>query len=441
MKLVNRFSFLLLYNQRYAIERARLVARNFLHAKKSFCIPSSRQQQHPYSHRMWKVCLVLIGISLFAGGRTIHLLRQRETIYSNSKNWADVASYWGRIIEREGDQLPDFVMGDAKFGITTLSRAHNAGNIGGEFLSNSDRYTKRRTYAIRVGYDGTKFHGYQRQKQTCSQQTELRTVEGDLSKILGRHTYAAGRTDKDVSAVGQIVSFSTNDLTTTPQEYLQQIHESDACKAKHLRAYECFRVPRSFNSRSSAIWRRYLYLYPLGEGVFPGGIDVDIGFVNKILDTVCGRELPYNALSSGENNNQGCGMKDMCTMYRARGILIDLGNGHPFSTDRGLSSTQTPVICIELVANRFLRRMVRILSATVLREASLPPEMRNDNALLDICASGDRNRAAPALPGEGLCLAGVGFDETELALFKEMKKANRDAFLRERKESKLFERG
>jgi len=57
---------------------------------------------------------------------------------------------------------------------------------------------------------------------------------------------------------------------------------------------------------------------------------------------------------------------------------------------------------IELVGNRFLRRMVRNIVATVVREASLLPEVRNINILKDVALSGERARAAPSAPGEGL---------------------------------------
>ena len=94
---------------------------------------------------------------------------------------------------------------------------------------------------------------------------------------------------------------------------------------------------------------------------------------------------------------------------------------------------QQPALRIELVGNRFLRRMVRILLATAVLEASSSPssssssspspspssaEQGQDEALVDICLSGDRRLAAYPLPGTGLCFAGVGFDAPSLAFYK-----------------------
>lgn len=49
-----------------------------------------------------------------------------------------------------------------------------------------------------------------------------------------------------------------------------------------LAVYDCVRVPKKFHARSSATWRRYLYLFPLNTGEF-SGFDIDIEFVNNAL--------------------------------------------------------------------------------------------------------------------------------------------------------------
>lgn len=67
--------------------------------------------------------------------------------------------------------------------------------------------------AIKFGYDGRHFHGYARQPQ-------LKTVEGEVIKTLVKHGFiedtqdsnfrSASRTDKGVSALGNVVSFNTD---------------------------------------------------------------------------------------------------------------------------------------------------------------------------------------------------------------------------------------
>ncbi|MBN1458057.1 MAG: tRNA pseudouridine(38-40) synthase TruA, partial [Armatimonadetes bacterium] len=66
-----------------------------------------------------------------------------------------------------------------------------------------------RNIKIVLEYDGTEFHGFQRQRR-------LRTVQGVLedqfSRLLGEETkiVAAGRTDAGVHALGQVANFRTS---------------------------------------------------------------------------------------------------------------------------------------------------------------------------------------------------------------------------------------
>ncbi|XP_016648063.1 PREDICTED: tRNA pseudouridine synthase A isoform X2 [Prunus mume] len=66
------------------------------------------------------------------------------------------------------------------------------------------------------------------------------------------------------------------------------------------------------------------------------------------------------------------------------------------------------VMCIELVANRFLRRMVRVLVATSIREAAAGAD---EDALLKLMDATCRRATAPPAPPDGLCLVDVGYEE------------------------------
>ena len=81
--------------------------------------------------------------------------------------------------------------------------------------------------------------------------------------------------------------------------------------------------------------------------------------------------------------------------------------------------SSTCALCIELVGSRFLRRMVRIIVATAIRESLRPVGERDVNALPSIALGGERESTAYAVPGEPLSLAGVGFPVDDLANFKQ----------------------
>jgi Pseudouridylate synthase len=62
-------------------------------------------------------------------------------------------------------------------------------------------------YKLTIAYDGTKFHGFQRQN-------DLRTVQGVMEKALTKMTkgqqvnvFGSGRTDAGVHALGQVIHF------------------------------------------------------------------------------------------------------------------------------------------------------------------------------------------------------------------------------------------
>jgi tRNA U38,U39,U40 pseudouridine synthase TruA len=65
------------------------------------------------------------------------------------------------------------------------------------------------------------------------------------------------------------------------------------------------------------------------------------------------------------------------------------------------------MIRFDFVADAFLRRQVRVLVATAMREALSGAD---DEVLVEIARSGDRTRTARAAPAEGLTLARVGYD-------------------------------
>jgi hypothetical protein len=83
-----------------------------------------------------------------------------ENFFAN-RDWKRVANFWSSLMLRA--TLPDFVTGSIGdgYGLTQLQSIHALGTD--EFSSNDPRY-KRQTFAIRIGYDGSKYHGYQMQK-------------------------------------------------------------------------------------------------------------------------------------------------------------------------------------------------------------------------------------------------------------------------------------
>jgi tRNA U38,U39,U40 pseudouridine synthase TruA len=188
----------------------------------------------------------------------------------------EVENYWTRVVT--SSVLPPYVVGDSEYGVTNLN-ALNAAGARGEFLNRNERYTNRQTFALRIGYVGTRYNGFQKQNNVAG----VHTVEDDIKIALGCYTCAAGRTDADVSAVSQVVSFIKTKENVSSEALLERMRASEPCIEGRLNVYDCARVPRKFNARASATWRRYLYVIPLNTGPQPGGHDVDIEYAGKVL--------------------------------------------------------------------------------------------------------------------------------------------------------------
>lgn len=236
----------------------------------------------------------------------VNVERDHFAQFVTNRNWRYSEGFWSRLIHGSAHRLPDYVIGDTeglvsrdRYGVTSLDEIHEAGKKG-EFVSKNFRYFSKQTFALRVGYDGNKYHGYQMQKYCPGL-----TVELDLKEALGCNTIGAGRTDRGVSAVSQVICFNHNDMTRTPEYYLEKFRASKPFLEGRLAVYDCQRVPKKFHARASATWRRYLYMFPLNridesaveldelKGVYgpvsdPAGssavkYDVDIEFLNRLL--------------------------------------------------------------------------------------------------------------------------------------------------------------
>jgi tRNA U38,U39,U40 pseudouridine synthase TruA len=271
------------------------------------------------------------------------------------------------------------------------------------------------------------------------------TVEDDIEASLGRKVVAAGRTDKDVSAVSQVISFATfDDVNAT--DILNKLRDCEAVKSGRLAIFDCRRVPKRFHALFSATWRRYLYVFPLNSGPFQG-VDVDCAFVDRCLKKYadhlslfafanvnlfplkCRLEnltLSFNGFAHRDTKETDGVVNDVCILRRTAAFVIDMVSRQKCFPDSSCSSYSSDTmsahdltkvqlgLCVELVGSRFLRRMVRLIvvmhevqyslicltlisspslsteQATAVRESVLAEADRNENILLDIATSGNR---------------------------------------------------
>ena len=111
-----------------------------------------------------------------------------------------------------------------------------------------------RTLKLVVAYDGSAYHGFQKQKNAVTVQNILEEV---LSKLCGEAvvTAGSGRTDAGVHAWGQVVTLETNG--TIPCANI--IRASKKMLPPDIVIVGVEEVETGFHARYSAKWKRYQY--------------------------------------------------------------------------------------------------------------------------------------------------------------------------------------
>lgn len=122
-------------------------------------------------------------------------------------------------------------------------------------------------YQVILAYDGSRFAGFQRQKRSSQTLTVQSEIEAALRKLgwQGEKVLYAGRTDRGVHALGQVVAF---DLAWAhPPQALQAALNANLPEDIAVQAVrEC---SPSFHPRYQAIGRRYRYRLFCAENRHP----------------------------------------------------------------------------------------------------------------------------------------------------------------------------
>ena len=183
--------------------------------------------------------------------RSLHV-RVNDSINPQGKfNWNRSQLFWGNLLKLTSkNDVDSFLFGDNEYGITNLKEINLSGLRSGEYESKDTRYTKTKTYALRFGYNGIKFYGYQSQRNVS-----IQAVEDVIHKVIKKTTVAAGRTDKGVSSLSQIISFSTP-IENFDKTIIEEFKNEKVCQDGDLVIYDCVRVPRKFNGN-------YYYYYTI----------------------------------------------------------------------------------------------------------------------------------------------------------------------------------
>ncbi len=261
-----------------------------------------------------------------------------------------------------------------------------------------------RTIRLVVEYDGTAFHGWQRQPEGV--RTVQGTLEERLHELLGTpaNITGASRTDAGVHALGQVAAFSTP--SPIPPDRIPQA--LNAILPSDVAVRHADEVRSGWNPRFEATGKVYRYHLALGR--------VRGAFADRYA-WHCTHDLDLDLMRAGARGLLG--EHDFRCFERAadptepsvrnvRSVLVE-----PLERPLGLAAPELtaapspPIIAIEVAGDAFVWNMVRSIAGTLVEvgRGKLPPD-----EVGRIVAEVDRSRAGPTLPARGLVLVRVEYD-------------------------------
>lgn len=246
-----------------------------------------------------------------------------------------------------------------------------------------------RNIKLTVAYDGSNYHGFQRQLNALTVQQVL---EDKLSEIMCERLSIAGsaRTDAGVHAYGQVVSFRSSGGIPT-----ERIPAAAGGALPHdIAVIDAHEVPDLFHARFSACGKLYLYriLYSvkpdplLRKYVWQINRSLDENAINQALQVLVG-EHHFGAFQSSGSS--------------AKNPVRTLYSAHCTRTDN--------IFEIQFHGNGFLYHMVRNIVGTVV---DVGTGKRSLGDFERIFAGRDRRDAGITAPPEGLYLKEVFYKET-----------------------------
>ncbi len=255
-----------------------------------------------------------------------------------------------------------------------------------------------RNIKLLITYDGTRYAGWQRQKNAPTIQE---AIEEKLALLTRKPVtlHGAGRTDSGVHALGMVAHF------LTPSEIPAHgfVGGLNSMLAADIRILSAMEVPLEFHSRYHATGKTYLYYLFTGKILLPHRryyrahvrTNFDPDLVNICLETLIG--------SHDFSSFETAGSRDI-TRKTGRGAVRTLHN----ASCQPVGAREKDTWLFSLTGDGFLRHMVRALVGTLIRVGN---KKISPDDFTTILLAKDRGKAFPTAPACGLFLKQVYYNK------------------------------
>lgn len=243
-------------------------------------------------------------------------------------------------------------------------------------------------YFLKLSYNGTNYHGWQRQDDAVTVQQE---IEEKLSTIFQTETsiLGCGRTDAGVHAKEFYAHFDIE----SPIENTNLItHKLNTMLSAGIAIQDLFMVDDEAHARFDATKRSYQYRITRTKNPFEEHTaykynqQLDIDSMNKVCELMLG-EHDFGCFCKARADN----FTNLCTVYEAKWKV------------------ESDLILFNITANRFLRNMVRAIVGTMLE---IGQGRMDTEGFKQVLASKDRSAAGRSVPAHGLYLTRVEYPST-----------------------------
>ena len=239
-------------------------------------------------------------------------------------------------------------------------------------------------YKIKIAYDGTRFNGWQRQKENDN--TIQTVIEKAIADVLGEKVEinGSGRTDAGVHAKGQVANFKTG-VKIDKEAFLREVN-GKLPSTIALKTVE--EAEERFHARLNA--KSKIYEYTLWKAPYNNAFGKRFAFECDGLDV----EKMRKAAESFIGTHDFIGFSSLKKSKKSTVRTV-------YSID--IAETDE-VIKISYKGNGFLYNMVRIMTGTLIEAGEGKKDAEDIKAVLE---TGVRSLAGFTAPPMGLCLKDV----------------------------------